>query len=69
MNPWLEPAKQVAATVAKAEPLVIGLFYLFVTGVTLLVIFKLIDLIRGRKKKRKMFRKWKSKDPEEELLS
>ena len=69
MNPWLEPAKQVAATVAKAEPLVIGLFYLFVTGVTLLVIFRLIDLIRGRKKKHKMFRKWKSKDPEEELLS
>ena len=69
MNPWLEPAKQVAATVAKAEPLVIGLFYLFVTGVTLLVIFKFIDLIRGRKKKRKMFRKWKPKNPEEELLS
>ena len=53
MNPVV---KEVASTVATAEPIVVAVFYIFITGVVILAGIKVFDLLAG-----KIWRKMKIK--------
>lgn len=54
----MNPATQVAATIVTSEPVVIGLFYLLVAGVTIIACYRLADTF-GKHKHHLSFRRAK----------